>query len=203
MSIVGDFEIMRFVASSSLQNYFGDEEEITIPAGVTEIAAAVFAYRDLKKVVIPEGFMFLGSEVFSGCTFLESVTLPRTLKRIGCNCFCRCISLKEIVIPDGVENIGSGAFLECQALQKVNLPAALRRLNAGVFTRCHDLHSIFIPEGLETIDEKAFFDAGNNNLHFTIAEGNKNFAVEKRKLIDVRTGKVLWGPLNPSDGEDV
>ena len=203
MRIVGNFEIEKYVVTASLKGYFGDEEEVAIPEGVTDIANDVFAHKDLKKLVIPEGFMFLGSEVFSGCTFLESVTLPRTLKRIGCNCFCRCISLKEIVIPDGVENIGSGAFLECQALQKVNLPAALRRLNAGVFTRCHDLHSIFIPEGLETIDEKAFFDAGNNNLHFTIAEGNKNFVVKGKRLIDVRTGKVLWEPLTPSDDEDV
>lgn len=199
MSIVGNFEIEEHDVTASLKGYFGDEEEVRIPEGVTDIANAIFAYKDLKKMVIPEGFMFLGAEVFSGCTLLESVTLPRTLKRIGNNCFCRCRSLKEIVIPDGVEVIGAGAFLECEALQKVNLPAALRRLDANVFARCHELHSIAIPAGLETIDEKAFFDAGNDDLHFTIAEGNQNFVVKEKKLIDVRTGKVLWEPLNSSD----
>ena len=71
-----------------------------------------------------------------------------------------------------------------------------------MFAQCHELHSIVIPAGLETIDEKAFFDAGKNELRFTIAEGNKNFAVEKRKLIDVRTGKVLWAPPALSADEE-
>lgn len=202
MSIVGNFEIRKNVVTASLQKYFGDEEEVTIPEGVTDIANAVFAYKSLKKLVIPEGFMWLGSETFCGCGDLESVTLPSTLKRIGNNCFCRCRSLKEIAIPDGVEIIGSGAFLECKALQKVKLPASIRRLNANVFARCHELRSIFIPEGLETIDEKAFFDAGENDLRFTIAEGNKNFVVKEKRLIDAHTGKMLWEPSTSSDGED-
>ncbi len=202
-SIVGKFEIEKYVVTASLKDYFGDEEEVTIPEGVTDIANDVFKQRDrLRKVAIPEGFMFLGSRVFNWCINLESVTLPSTLKRIGSECFCHCASLKEIAIPDGVETIGPGAFCECFALQKVNLPAALRHLNPNVFAQCHELHSIFLPEGLEKIDEKAFFAAGDGDLTFTIAEGNKNFAVEKRKLIDVRTGKVLWAPPAPSADED-
>ena len=200
MSIKGHFKIEEHGVTASLQEYLGDEEEVVIPAGVTDIANAVFAHSDLKKLVIPEGFLFLGAEAFCGCGSLESVTLPSTLKRIGSNCFCRCVSLKEIAIPDGVEVIGPGAFLECTALQKVELPAALRHINADAFARCHELRSVTIPAGVETIDEKAFFDAGKHGLRFTIAEGNKNFAVEGEKLIDVRTGTVLWQP-DPSPDE--
>ncbi len=199
MSNAGYFEIEEHAVTASLKGYFGDEEEVIVPAGVTDIANAVFAYKSLKRLVLPKGFLFLGHEAFQGCVFLESVTLPDTLKRIGSNCFCRCIGLKELALPDSVETIGRGAFLGCTALQRVRLPAALRQLNAEVFAGCHELRAVYIPAGLEKIDERAFFDAGKNELSFTVAEGNKSFAVKGKRLIDVRTGKALWEPLNSSD----
>lgn len=200
MNKASDFEITRFTATASLQKYCGDDEVVTVPEGVTEIAAAAFARNPkIKKVVIPEGVTWLASEVFFECPNLECVELPSTLRHIGSDCFCRCKRLKEIAFPDGVEMIGPGAFLECEALKKVKIPAALRSLNAGVFMWCYELREVFIPEGLEKINESAFRASGENGLCFTIAAGNKNFAVEGARLIDVRTGTILWEPISPTD----
>lgn len=185
MSNINDFEIK----DGRLEGYTGTDEEVTVPEGVIEIAAGVFTHNlKLTKIVLPEGVISLSPEAFYGCFNLKSVVFPSTLKMIGSKCFHRCGKLKEVAIPDGVEMIGSDAFSGCTSLQTVNIPTSLRILNEGVFSSCQ-IRSIFIPEGLEQIHEDAL--PSGLKVHFKIAAGNKNFAVQDRNLIDVRTGAVL------------
>jgi len=47
---------------------------------------------------------------FNGCTKLETVTLPTSLKQIGANAFFGCSSLISIEIPEGVTEILDSAI---------------------------------------------------------------------------------------------
>ena len=107
----------------------------------------------LKEVVMPS-CQNLGYRAFSGCNALESITLPKNLKRIGDNTFYNS-SLKSIIIPDSVESIGSDAFQSCSSLKSVQFPPSLRTIAREAFQYCSNLESISLP-GLTNIEESTF-----------------------------------------------
>lgn len=76
--------------------------------------------RGLKAVVIDD-VTSLGQACFSGCSALESITLPSNLVNIQFQAFGGCTSLKSITIPASVTTIGQYAFNNCRALEFVVL----------------------------------------------------------------------------------
>ncbi len=66
----------------------------------------------------------LAKEGFSGCTALQSVTLPETLTTIGESAFNDCASLEFIAIPAQVTSIGSFVFEGCTALTAITVDDA-------------------------------------------------------------------------------
>lgn len=57
----------------------------------------------MKILKIADGTVELGVRAFAGCTHLEEVYLPASLKRIHAECFSGCTSLKQIHVPEGTE----------------------------------------------------------------------------------------------------
>ena len=76
--------------------------------------------RGLKAVVI-DNLTSLGQACFSGCSALESITLPSNLVNIQFQAFGGCTSLKSITIPASVTTIGQYAFNNCRTLEFVVL----------------------------------------------------------------------------------
>ena len=56
---------------------------------------------------------------FSGCTALESITLPDGIESISYMAFTSCSSLKSIIIPADVTLLDSFAFLDCTGLTDI------------------------------------------------------------------------------------
>ena len=63
---------------------------------------------------------------------LESIVLPKTLKRIEHRTFKDCKNLKNIDLPEGLRYIGAECFSGC-GINYVTIPAALRSAGANVF----------------------------------------------------------------------
>ncbi|MBN2653196.1 MAG: leucine-rich repeat protein [Spirochaetales bacterium] len=101
-------------------------EEITIPSffdsrenaeddginwQVTKIGSkAFFEYRNLKKVIIPEGIVEIGEHAFYNCVTLTDVTLPESLETIGDYAFCLILGQEKIKIGSKIKSIGKVAF---------------------------------------------------------------------------------------------
>lgn len=66
-----------------------------------------------SKVVVEEGILGIGDDVFSGCLNLETVILPEGLKSIRNNAFAGCQSLKSVILPESLESFGDCAFAGC------------------------------------------------------------------------------------------
>lgn len=85
-----DFEIEDGVLSA----YYGDEIDVVIPDGVTEIAEEAFAFDDeLTSVIIPDGVNTIGEGAFAECVNLKSVKIPASVKKIAKHSFDGCEDL--------------------------------------------------------------------------------------------------------------
>ena len=56
-----------------------------------------------------------------GCTSLNKVNIPNSIKQIGIYAFRMCTSLTSINIPASVKDIGFEAFSGCTNLTRINI----------------------------------------------------------------------------------
>ncbi len=122
-------------------------------------------------LVIPEtvfGIKVLGIEngAFSEQAYINSISMPKSLKTIEEKAFYKCNSLKSIVAP-GVIDIGKSAFLGCR-----------------------ELNSVYLPE-IQTIEDYAFRDSGSlNGFPFENLKKVPKFAFAESDILKVNLEKA-------------
>lgn len=101
---------------------------------------AITKYRDssIKELVIPERLYGrkvteIADRAFDYCIKLESVELPKGLKRIGNWAFASAESLESIVIPEGVTEIGEYAFAYSTGLKSITVPKSVTSIGEKAF----------------------------------------------------------------------
>lgn len=106
-------------------------ESITIPSGITTIAAGAFQdCNKLKRVILPSTIKMLSAACFAGCYNLEDINIPdgitdlASYTRYGYRSyvFGGCTKIKSFVIPPGVTKLASGCFLN-SGLETISIPA--------------------------------------------------------------------------------
>ena len=70
--------------------------------------------------------------MFSNCSSLKEVVLPKSIWRIGIFAFFGCSSLTEIHLPEGVELLAAYSFRECDNLKAIILPKSVRTIQDSV-----------------------------------------------------------------------
>ena len=76
--------------------------EITVPASVANLPAYAFENcKNLKKVVLAEGFVSIGDYAFKDCTNLELIEIPAELISLGECPFSGCSKINYSVAEDG------------------------------------------------------------------------------------------------------
>lgn len=157
--------------------------DITIPSSVTNVSAFAFEgctslpvennirYADtwalgvtdksLIKYTLRENTSGLAG-TFEGCTSLEKITLPNSLKYIDRG-FYGCSALKSLTLPEGLVCISESSFEACWNLEKINIPSGVTRIEARTFSGCN-LKEISIPKDVTEIG----YDAFSNNKFTTV-----------------------------------
>lgn len=125
-----------------------------------------FANRDdIKEVVLEEGIVSLGANVFENCSNLVKVHLPRTMTVIDRYMFWNCSSLSEVNIEDTVEEIGDGAFANCSSyLGDLILPDSIIKIGDAAFSKNSTAGDVYdgskyrlkLPNKLEYLGQSAF-----------------------------------------------
>ena len=103
----------------------------------------------------------IGSDVFSGCSGLTSITIPNSVTSIGATAFGGCKGLTSIVIPDGVTRIENSIFADCSGLASITIPNRVEDIGISAFMNCTGLTSITIPDSVEHIESSAFMNCTN------------------------------------------
>ena len=128
----GDF----IIKNSVLVEYRGTDTNIVIPEGVVKIGDEVFSGReDITGVVIPEGVTSIGKRAFYECLSLHNITFPSTLKAIGDSAFWVNTALEDLVLPDGLTTIGDNAFFYCSELVNVEIPKSVTYIGWCAFDK--------------------------------------------------------------------
>lgn len=92
---------------------------ITFPSGMKTIKDYAFnRNHNLCQVIFNEGLEEIGRQAFSG-TQLQAVWLPKSLKKIGNDCFKNCVNLRYVIFPIDLPVIPSGCCYGCKELEWV------------------------------------------------------------------------------------
>ena len=104
----------------------------------------------------------IGERAFSGCTKIQLVTMPATVREIGPYAFYGCTGMKgRVTIGVNVERVGESAFYGCSFLTEVNFRAVNCTYMGGsvsmtVFGNCRSLRKVLVDEGVRRIPDYAF-----------------------------------------------
>ncbi|MBR4752212.1 MAG: leucine-rich repeat protein [Thermoguttaceae bacterium] len=156
-----------------------EEEEYTIPAGVTSIGDG--AFRDcqyLETLVIPTSVKIFRATAFDGCPFLTTIKVaednPEYCSVDGVLFHKKQKKLivypagkreEEYTIPAGVTSIGNVAFRECGTLKTLVIPTGVISIGDNAFEGCTFLKSIVIPTSVEYIGKESFEGCVSLVLH--------------------------------------
>lgn len=126
---LGGYPVVR-IGEKAL-NGLADITSVTIPADVTSIDFAAFAWcAGLESVTFEgDGLDHIGVAAFEGCSSLASVAIPESTGAILERAFGSCTGLREIALPygnSGLATIGENAFQSC-APTKIYLPDSNNR----------------------------------------------------------------------------
>ena len=88
-------------------------------AVITDAKSSIEA-ADIPEVINGHTVKAIEGFAFKDCTSLSSVTIPKSVTRIGSSAFFGCTSLLSITIPENVTSIGDHAFRDCSALSRIN-----------------------------------------------------------------------------------
>jgi len=138
-------------------------ESVTIPSTVKAIGARAFAERGIKKLILPEGLLYIRAGTFDS-NELTSVTLPSTITEIGGQAFAKN-QLTSIDFPAGVKVIGDYAFAN-NKLTKVIIPAGVTEIGNAAFAN-NQLTELTIPENVTSIGAGAFANNMISKLDFS------------------------------------
>ncbi len=158
--------------------------------------------RSVKEVVINQGITSIGSEAFSGCTGLISVTIGDDVISIGDSAFSGCTALTSVTIGGGVTSIGSSAFKDCAVLTNLNIPDSVLTIGNAAFSGCAGLRALVIGSGVTSIRREDF--SGCTGLEtLEVVNENSKYHSAGNCIIETGTKTLVLGCNNsiiPDDG---
>ena len=76
---------------------------------------------------------------------IQTLTIPKGVKKIGSWAFEKCENLKTVMLPEGIETFDKyEVFKDCTALESINIPASLTNLGYKAFKGCTALKNITV-----------------------------------------------------------
>lgn len=171
------------IRNGELLGYYGEEENLTVPEGVTSIhKLAFYKNKYLRSITLPESLIGIGESAFTCCYNLEKVVIPESVTDIGPCAFSCCEKLADdngfevvqtilyncystdenVTVPDSVTTIGKYAFsARSKTLKTVVVPEGVMIIDSLAFWRCKNLKRVIIPKSVLGIGLNAFKECDN------------------------------------------
>ena len=145
--------------------------DLIIPSGVTTIKKYAFLNGKFNSAVISEGVKDIGDYAFQSCQKMRSVTIPKSLTKIGQDAFYFCDTLFRVFITDVASwcnvtfyNLYSNPlindgelYLNGEIIRNLVIPDGVTKIGRYTFYYCNAIKSVTIPDSLTKIDYRAFY----------------------------------------------
>ena len=139
-----------------------------VPGGKDIRLPAIFTdCTNLTSVVLPRNLSTIDSKGFQNCSSLISIDLPN-LRAIFANTFDGS-GLTSVVIPNSVTSVSNKCFLNCTSLASVTISENLAELSKYMFQGCTSLNNVVIPDSVTIINDYAF-DGCTSLAYLTLSE---------------------------------
>lgn len=168
-------ELPESITSIGL-NAFKDWDNISrikFPKSVLAMKVSQVLPQSFQKVSTVEFYTSLDiipQDAFTDCSALTNTNLSQTeVSVIQANAFSGCTSLESISFPSSLRTIEDSAFSYCESLSDVSFNEGLEEIGYFAFSAC-SISSIRIPTSVAEIGESAF--RGNSNCHEIIISDN-------------------------------
>ena len=154
------FDDQAFFDCRGIQKVYWDTDYVKTPASkmfshsMQHSARIEFVFGDSVKEIPDDFFSVLSGT--SDKNKLTSVTLGKSIKRIGVNAFYGCTELTKASIPDSVDTIGGGAFRNCMNLESITIPDNVTIIEDYTFSGCTGLKFLKLGRFVESFGESAF-----------------------------------------------
>lgn len=152
--VLGNFQI----SGTTLLRYWGAENRVVVPDGITAIGERAFAGNEaIDKVILPDSVQRIGEEAFADCLILQTITLPDGLQVLEQGAFLNCVKLIRAILPNSLKKVSESAFKRCRVLHEVSLGAQVECIEAMAFYGCQKLKEIHLPKSLKKLGDMAFY----------------------------------------------
>ena len=133
------------------------EGEYSVLPDTEEICSNAFHRNNkIETITLPKSIKKIGNYAFHGCGNLTNISFDDNIKEIDEFAFGACGSLSEVKLPDGLLTIDKGLFNVCLNLLYVHIPNSVTSIAAYAFNDCHSLQYLVIPDSVTSIGDFAF-----------------------------------------------
>lgn len=175
------------VAAASVSNL---PEEVYLPKEhdgkpVSMVKAGGFSGASIKKIYLPLNIKTIGQNAFKSCVNLTEAYYYKGsgVQEIQAGAFWGCTALEELVCPSSLKKIGDSAFWGCTAIEHIKLPEKVESIGKSAFAYCTSLNYFYIPTKLSYLGENAFL--GCDSVRFEKSESNVDFVIIDGELHEV------------------
>ena len=126
-------------------------KKVTITKGEEIPDFAFSGCTSLESVIIPSTIKKIECYAFKDCTSLKSITIPSTVKEIRYRAFEKCTELTDVTFEDGVEEIYGEAFIGCTKLSNINFGKTVTYLGDYAFRGCTSLKKVIVPDSIKAL----------------------------------------------------
>lgn len=180
--------------------------DVTIPAGVETVGNSAFwnCANTTGALVLEDGVKHIDTMAFaadgSKKEGFTSLTLPASLKSIGCYAFQYCTNITSLTLPEGLEVISDGAFDHMTGLTNTSLaiPSTVTTIGGDFDPETYGI----LPENTG-YGAHVFYDMGKNEsfAEFTVNEGSNHFKAVDGVLYSLDGTRLVGYPRGKADSE--
>ncbi len=127
----------------------GTKADFTL-TNVKTIGEGAFSHNDIrwwgsnKHFILPETVDEIGSNAFSNSNYMEQVTIPSSVRRMGEDVFAFSSALKKATVRNSM--IGKGQFSDCNKLEVIEIGDDLKEIGESAFHNCSNLWYVRMPK---------------------------------------------------------
>ncbi|MBR1382607.1 MAG: leucine-rich repeat protein, partial [Ruminococcus sp.] len=152
-----------------------------------------------NKVKLPDGVIALPQMSFMNCTGIKEVTLGKNTESVGSNSFSGCTSLASITMPEGVKVLTEKVFFNCKQLKDVVVSSTLNTIYNSAFSGCELLETI-TPSDQSVLPYTVQFPASCGGVQNSSFNGCK--AIKYINILTDKDGKTNFKTLGSSAFKD-